>query len=146
MSAGLWSLVSQCDPRLCRMFHDHYSCKNRRSRRVSAGPGRVNCLMHGMNSFGAAAIWVWAFQKLGPLAGYAYCMAFRRVGGAQASALVLAAEEWVPAELRPITMVTFVDDSKVRSANPGFCFKAAGWRLVGRSAARGYLRLEKELR
>ena len=146
MRAGLWSLVSRCDPRLCRMFRDHYSCKNHKARRVSPGPGRTVCLMHRMTSFDAAAMWVWSFQQLGHLAGYGYCMVFRRVGGALASELILAAEEWVPQDLRPITLVTFVDEDKVPSENPGYCFKRAGWALVGRSEARGYLRLEKELR
>jgi hypothetical protein len=31
-------------------------------------------------------------------------------------------------------VITYVWDSKVRSANPGYCYKRAGWRMTGRSA------------
>lgn len=31
-------------------------------------------------------------------------------------------------------MITYVFDKKVASANPGYCFKRAGWSVAGRSA------------
>lgn len=34
----------------------------------------------------------------------------------------------------PSGLLTYVFDRKVKSVNPGFCFKAAGWKVAGRSA------------
>lgn len=34
----------------------------------------------------------------------------------------------------PNGMLTYVWDRKIRSVNPGYCFKRAGWSAVGRSA------------
>jgi hypothetical protein len=31
-------------------------------------------------------------------------------------------------------MLTYVFDKKIRSSNPGYCFKCAGWTVRGRSA------------
>lgn len=36
----------------------------------------------------------------------------------------------------PDGLITYVWDKKVRSANPGYCFKCAGWKVTGRSAER----------
>lgn len=37
-------------------------------------------------------------------------------------------------DIGPDGMLTYVWDSKIASVNPGFCFKMAGWRAIGRSA------------
>ncbi len=34
----------------------------------------------------------------------------------------------------PDGMLTYVWDSKVASENPGYCFKRAGWKRIGKSA------------
>lgn len=53
------------------------------------------------------------------------------------SELVLDAEAalvlWV-GDCGPDGMLTYVWDRKVASRNPGYCYKVAGWRAVGRSA------------
>lgn len=65
------------------------------------------------------------------------CTIFRREGGILASELVLDAELAI-AEFGytcgPHGLLTYVFDRKVRSTNPGYCFKVAGWRVLGRSA------------
>jgi hypothetical protein len=38
-------------------------------------------------------------------------------------------------------IITYVDQSKVLSTNPGYCFKKAGFRDIGRSKKRGLLLL-----
>ena len=139
----MWTPVSQCDPRLVSLFRSHYSCKNPTTRRVNAGGGRTSCLLHGPT--GEDAAWVWSFQRYGHLAGVAYNMFFRRVKGARASDLIVAAETFIPPDLLPIVGVSFVDCTKVRSSNPGFCFREAGWEVVGRAKNPNLLRLEKRL-
>lgn len=65
------------------------------------------------------------------------CTIFRNTGPLLSSALILAAE----LELResgvdcgPSGLITYVWDAKVKSENPGYCFKVAGYRRSGRSA------------
>jgi hypothetical protein len=52
------------------------------------------------------------------------------------SDLILAAERELLAiyDCGPDGLITYVWDSKIRSVNPGACFKAAGWKTTGRSA------------
>ena len=65
------------------------------------------------------------------------CTIFRREGGEVASLLILAAERALVAErgnCGPDGLLTYVWDAKVKSVNPGACFKHAGWTAEGRSA------------
>lgn len=61
------------------------------------------------------------------------CSIFRNESEALSSDLILAAEaELVAREAElgacgPDGLLTYVWDSKIRSANPGYCFKRAGW-------------------
>ncbi len=41
----------------------------------------------------------------------------------------------------PGGLITYVQEARIASANPGFCFKRAGWKTDGRSKRRSYLRL-----
>jgi hypothetical protein len=45
----------------------------------------------------------------------------------------------------PDGIITYVDAAKIRSVNPGCCFKAAGWRQIGRSKRRGLVLLQYKL-
>jgi hypothetical protein len=45
-----------------------------------------------------------------------------------------------------IGFITFVDQQQVKSRNPGYCFKMAGWKLVGRSKIRSLLALQLALK
>jgi hypothetical protein len=62
------------------------------------------------------------------------CTIFRRTRteGASASEMILAAELEIARGgygCGPDGMLTYVWDRKVRSVNPGYCFKRAGWRV-----------------
>lgn len=65
------------------------------------------------------------------------CTIFRNEGAVLSSVLILDAERGI-AELGydcgPDGLLTYVWDRKVRSVNPGACFKHSGWKAVGRSA------------
>ena len=122
-----WEPAKVTDPALWRMFRRHYSCTNPNTRRVSPGGCKIIGLLSGYNLFEAEAGFVWAFQKFGPMANMAYCMFFRYEGGVygRASELLLAAEDWIPDDLRPIEAITYVKPSAVNG--DGLCFKRAGW-------------------
>ena len=64
------------------------------------------------------------------------CTIFRNTGSALSSTLILAAEAELLTryDCGPDGLLTYVWDAKVKSANPGYCFKVAGWRAIGRSA------------
>jgi hypothetical protein len=66
------------------------------------------------------------------------CSIFRNIGAELSSTLVLEAEailaQHTPpsgASCGPSGMLTYVYDRKVRSPNPGYCFKRAGWHVAG---------------
>lgn len=61
-----------------------------------------------------------------------------------ASDIVLAAEQAVVGEWGENRAYTYVDGDAVTSSNPGYCYKKAGWRLVGYSKG-GKALLEKQL-
>ena len=64
------------------------------------------------------------------------CTIFRNTGPRLSSELILAAETMLldRYDCGPDGMLTYVHDAKIRSTNPGYCFKMAGWRAIGRSA------------
>lgn len=66
------------------------------------------------------------------------CTIFRNVSPMwMSSEMILEAELMLQGEERgcgPDGMLTYVWDRKVLSTNPGYCFKLAGWRAIGRSA------------
>ncbi|OMG48435.1 hypothetical protein BK140_16775 [Paenibacillus macerans] len=39
-------------------------------------------------------------------------------------------------------IITYVDATKIYSPNPGYCFKVAGWKQIGRSKRRGLVLLQ----
>ncbi|MGP2435463.1 hypothetical protein ACTUQ0_14750, partial [Listeria monocytogenes] len=53
------------------------------------------------------------------------------------SAMQMAWQRWPGQRL-----YTYVNPRKVASANPGYCFKQAGWRLCGITKSRKLLVLE----
>ena len=72
-----------------------------------------------------------------------YCGVFRREGGPWlASQMVLAAESFAWGRWPGERLYTHVNPRKIRSSNPGFCFKQAGWS-VARVTGKGLVELEK---
>jgi hypothetical protein len=65
------------------------------------------------------------------------CTIFRNESRTLSSELILAAEAALFAtgvDCGPDGLLTYVWDSRIRSVNPGACFKHAGWFRAGRSA------------
>jgi len=69
---------------------------------------------------------------------------FRNESGRKSSEIILEAERAVVAHWGPNRVYTYIDASKVKSVNPGYCFKVAGWKYIGRSRKGKHL-LEKHL-
>ncbi len=62
------------------------------------------------------------------------CLIFRNEGPILSSTLIREADELAWARWPGERHFTYVWDAKVRSTNPGFCFKRAGWHPCGRNA------------
>jgi hypothetical protein len=89
------------------------------------------------------AVWGWwrphpssGIKAMNGLDGWT-CTIFRNEGVYRSSHLVLEAERMLLESgetIGPDGLLTYVWDEKIKSANPGYCFKVAGWKAIGRSA------------
>lgn len=82
-------------------------------------------------------LWVWMFpdatMRMDGQTGYNNAI-FRNESTRLSSDIILEAEQHAIARWGPNRMYTYIDPTKVRSANPGYCFKVAGWRFLRLSA------------
>lgn len=138
-----WLMVRDGNPTAAALYDRHYS-RNPGAQgdpRV-AGPGEKLVLLTPC----ARALFVWRwFRSKDPSAGPldVNCAIFRNEGAGLASDLILAAEPLAWAKWGPQRLYTYVNPKRVRSANPGYCFKRAGWRVCGVTKTRKLLILEK---
>lgn len=135
-----WQRVTKFDPRACALADRHYSRRKPGSGQFMP-PGQTLVLL----SADAAAVFGWwrphpdsGLKSMNGLDGWT-CTIFRNEGCviAHSSDLILGAEQALLAEgfdIGPDGFITYVWDRKVASANPGYCFKRAGYRRAGRSA------------
>lgn len=132
-----WIVVGKFDPRTARLADGHYSRRKVGSPQFMP-PGQTLILL----SDDETAVFGWwrphpasGLSSMNGLDGWT-CTIFRNIGPALSSDLILAAEKELLSrhDVGPDGLLTYVWDAKVRSANPGYCFKVAGWRRRGRSA------------
>jgi hypothetical protein len=145
LSGGIWERVRDGDERWRAIYDRHYSRRSYRDgRRPSKliGPGEYLLLA----TPDVDALFGWRlFRSMDRQPGVNCCV-FRNESGRLSSRLIreamaLAAERW-PDETRGYT---YVDGSRIRSSNPGYCFLVAGWRRCGRTKHRGLHILECDL-
>jgi hypothetical protein len=132
-----WEIVRKFDERAVWLADRHYNRRKRGSNQFMP-PGETLVLVTG----DSLALFGWwrpapssGIPSMNGLDGWT-CTIFRNEGPKLSSSLVLAAETILAAykQCGPDGMLTYVWDNRVQSANPGYCFKCAGWRAVGRSA------------
>ena len=133
--------TSPFDPECAALADRHYSRQTHGSPQF-AGNGQKVILRDGEAR--ELFVWLWQTYRLDGQAGYNAAM-FRNEGSRLSSDVILEAERCVVAAWGPNRAFTYVDPIKVRSPNPGYCFKVAGWIRVGESRAGAHL-LEKWLR
>lgn len=147
----LWRAVSNKDGRVWRLKNRHYSTQIRGARwsdvppssGTLAGPGKTLTLLTPCGR--ACFVWLYCDPTMrydavdGPL-----CTIFRNEGAGLSSELICAAEEWtsVVPGWSGLDWWTYVSPTHVRSSNPGYCFKVAGYGFAGRSK-RGLMLLRK---
>ena len=131
----LWKMSHRADPASAVIADRHYSRQKPGTPQFVA-PGR--CLVLRAETEDGIALWVtsWPFAQYvkHAWAGAWTCSLFRNEGAALSSDLInqaVSATRWYYGKPPALGMITFVLPKAIRSVNPGFCYKAAGWRVVG---------------
>jgi hypothetical protein len=144
-----WLPIKDGDPRAAALYRRHYSCyqyaDNRRDRYdyrnrfLIVGPGEKMLLM----TVGCDALFAW--RKFIDASGQAgvNCSVFRNESTVLSSVLILEAEQHAWARWPGQRLYTYVKGNAIRSTNPGYCYKMAGWVECGYTKG-GLVILEKE--
>ena len=130
----MWERVGKFDPRSAALADRHYSRRKIGSPQFMP-PGQTVIL------FQPGAVFGWwrphpksGIRAMNGLDGWT-CTIFRNESDLKSSELILEAEMFLSGEsCGPSGLLTYVFDKKIRSRNPGCCFKMAGYKRIGRSA------------
>jgi hypothetical protein len=138
-----WYAVKDGNKCAMKLYERHYSCyhyKDGRKRKLFVGPGEKMVLLTQNND----ALFVW--RKFIDDSGQRgiNCSAFRNESKILSSDLIKEAVLLAILRWKEKRLYTYVDKSKIRSTNPGYCFKCAGWEPCGYTK-KGLLILEKIL-
>ena len=125
------------------LFSRHYSkyhYADGRQSKLIAGPGEKMVLL----TADGRALFVW--RKFIDRSGQKgiNCAIFRNEGNYLSSELILEAEQLAWLRWPGERLYTYVNDKKIKSNNPGYCFLMANWRrLEYRTKRRQLVVLEK---
>lgn len=138
-----WRESRDGDPVGLALYRRHYSrhvYRDGRDPALFVGPGEKTVLLSHEDD----ALFVW--RKFIDASGQrgVNCAVFRNESTHLASEMILDAEPWATERWPGERLYTYVNAKKVRSVNPGYCFKRAGWAPSGRTRG-GLLILAKEL-
>src|SRR5216683_4044514 len=137
MIDGNWLASHRADPRAFALYRRHYSAEKNAANRAHntskfMGPGECMVLL----TVDCRAVFAWQHNTVARFDGQRgiACTIFRNESPVLSSELIreaceLAWQRW-PGE----RLFTYVADAKIRSVNPGACFKFAGFRACGRNA------------
>lgn len=137
---GPWIVTHKGD-RACRLLADRHYSRQHVGHPMFTRLGRNIVLRTAAGD----AVWVtWLGIRDDGLQAWE-CTMFRNESPHLSSDMIRAAitatiSEWGQPPSDGI--ITYVDQSKVRSSNPGFCFLSAGFRRIGRSKRRGLVLLQ----
>lgn len=136
-----WLPALDGDPRALALYQRHYSCTNLAPlNRQFMPPGEKMVLL----TVKCDALFGWLknrVERYDKQQGVV-CTVFRNESEHLSSDLILEAEEIAWAKWPGERLFTYVAADKVKSVNPGYCFKKAGWRKCGMSKG-GLVLLEK---
>lgn len=125
-----WIVVKDGDATGRALFHRHCSFrpyKDGRKPLLFVGPGEKMVLLTPC----ARALFVWRKFISGDGQEGVNCSIFRNEGAGLASDLIREADRMADERWPGERHYTYVNGSKVRGTNPGFCFIKAGWRKCG---------------
>lgn len=139
-----WVCVDDGHPVGTALFNRHYSKHWYKDGRVYSrfvGPGERIVLIGKNND----ALFVWKKFKDASGQKGINCSIFRNESNELSSYLIRQAEEIANRKWPGERFYTYVNPRKIKSKNPGYCFKMAGWNICGETKARKLLILEKRL-
>jgi hypothetical protein len=137
-----WYRVKDGDKTAREIFDRHYSryrYADGRKPRLFVGPGQKFVLM----TLDETALFIWRKFISGDGQQGVNCAVFRNEGPIRSSELILDAEEIAWKRWPNERLYTYVAASKIKSVNPGYCFKKAGWRTCGITKVNKLVILEK---
>jgi hypothetical protein len=144
-----WFAIRDGDARAYELMKRHYSFQpykdGRRqnpgnpNRHLFVGPGKKIVLM----TSDCKALFVW--RKFIDKSGQTgiNCAVFHNESDFLSSDLILEAEQIAWGIWPGERLYTYVSETKILSANPGYCYKKAGWTFCGKTKIRKLHILEK---
>lgn len=146
---GYWRITKDGDLRALSIMNRHYSSRNPKDRKIKqfVGPGEKLVLVCLDEKYEYSALFVWRkFISDTPLGKGINCAVFRNESKIRSSELILEAEIFARNKWGVERLYTFVDNTKINSTNPGYCFIMAGWkRLKQKTKINKLVVLEKYL-
>jgi hypothetical protein len=141
--SGYWIQIKDGDPYAMELFKRHYSYYHYRDGRIHnrfCGPGERIVLI---TKDGRALFVCRKFRSMDNQPGI-NCSIFRNESDILSSELIIEAEKYACERWPGERFYTYVDENKIKSVNPGYCFKCAGWKTCGTTKKRQLVILEKE--
>jgi hypothetical protein len=137
-----WHMVRDGNPAAMALYLRHYSArqyKDGRKRKLLCGPGYKMILLSLDND----ALFVW--RKFIDNSGQrgVNCAVFRNESKVLSSKLIEEADVCAFARWPGERHYTYVNQRKIKSTNPGYCFIMAGWKKCGLTKG-GLVILERE--
>lgn len=142
-----WTQINDGDERAFEIFKRHYTFRKWRPRsgkngKRMAGPGETIVLIGKELN----ALFIWKKQKYSQDGQTGInCAVFRNESNLLSSELLTQAEAIAMSKWPGERMFTYVNAKKIKSVNPGYCFKVNGWRQIGISKSRKLIILEKTI-
>ena len=133
-------VTTHFDPEMARLADRHYSRRTVGARQfLYSGRKIVIRDALGLVLFG----WMFpdADKRMDGQHGY-NCAIFRNESDRKSSDIILECEDIALHRWGSNRLYTYVNPAKIRSVNPGYCFKMAGWQKCGKSKSGQHL-LEK---
>lgn len=137
---GPWMLTHKGD-RSCRLLADRHYSRQHVGHPMFTRPGR-NLVLRTADGM---ATWVtWSGIRDDGMEAFE-CTIFRNESEILSSDLIKDAVAATRAEWGTFPkdgLITYVAANKIRSVNPGYCFKQAGWKVIGKSKVKGLILLQ----
>lgn len=142
-----WTQINDGNETAFKIFTRHYTFRlwrrrNGKNGKRMAGPGETIVLL-GKDG---KALFIWKKQKYSQDGQTGInCAVFRNESNHLSSKLLQEAELIASTRWPGERLFTYVNASKIKSVNPGYCFKMNGWRQIGKSKVKKLIILEKIL-
>jgi hypothetical protein len=127
---GIWVTIRDGHPSGLYLYERHYSAHkyaDGRIRKLFCGPGEKLVLLSPEHD--ALFVWRKFIDKSGQQG--INCAIFRNESQSLSSVLILDAMRLGWERFPGQRFYTYVNSKKIKSTNPGYCFKMAGWNKCG---------------